>query len=79
MDGVAGSKSIGGFFTAKKDEDENNNSKGKNAITTPPPAKKICLIMDEVDGMSGQQDRAGIGELIKVIQKSKVQSILVAS
>ena len=66
MDGLAGSHSIGEFFSAKVDE----NTKGKNAI--PEKAKKLCLIMDEVDGMSGQQDRSGVGELIKVIQQSKV-------
>ncbi len=28
--------------------------------------------MDEVDGIAGNQDRGGVAELIKVINKSKV-------
>ena len=35
------------------------------------PAKKMVLIMDEVDGMSGG-DRGGVAELIQCIKLSKV-------
>lgn len=34
-------------------------------------ARKTVIVMDEVDGMSGS-DRGGIGDLIKIIAKSKV-------
>lgn len=61
--GIAGSKSIGGFFAPAS-----SSSTGMG----PSPAKKICVIMDEVDGSTGNSDRGGIAELIKVIQKSKV-------
>ncbi len=35
---------------------------------------KCCLIMDEVDGMSAG-DRGGIGALVSLIKKTKVQTI----
>lgn len=37
--------------------------------------EKKVLIMDEVDGMSGNQDRGGMAELIAVIKSSKVPVI----
>ncbi|TKR89489.1 hypothetical protein L596_013586 [Steinernema carpocapsae] len=37
------------------------------------------LIMDEVDGMSGNEDRAGIAELIKLIKTSKVPIICICN
>ena len=33
--------------------------------------RPICLIMDEVDGMSSG-DRGGVGELSKLVKKTKV-------
>ncbi|CAD5210611.1 unnamed protein product [Bursaphelenchus xylophilus] len=37
------------------------------------------LIMDEVDGMSGNQDRAGIAELIQMIKKSEIPIICICN
>lgn len=39
-----------------------------------PPIIQVCLIMDEVDGMSGS-DRGGVQDLIQTIQKSKIPII----
>ena len=33
------------------------------------------LLMDEVDGMAGNEDRGGMGELIQLIKKSKIPVI----
>ncbi|XP_064652761.1 replication factor C subunit 1-like [Lineus longissimus] len=38
-------------------------------------AAKHCLLMDEVDGMSGNEDRGGMQELIALIKQSKVPII----
>lgn len=38
-------------------------------------SKKHALVMDEVDGMSGNEDRGGVQELITLIKKSKVPII----
>lgn len=39
---------------------------------------QICLIMDEVDGMSGG-DRGGVSELITIIKASKVPVICICN
>jgi len=39
---------------------------------------QICLVMDEVDGMSGG-DRGGVGELINIIKASKVPIICICN
>lgn len=39
---------------------------------------QICLIMDEVDGMSGG-DRGGVSELINIIKSSKVPIICICN
>lgn len=38
-------------------------------------SKRHCLIMDEVDGMAGNQDRGGVAELIALIKDSKIPII----
>ncbi|CAL4061186.1 unnamed protein product, partial [Meganyctiphanes norvegica] len=43
--------------------------------TTGGTSKKHALVMDEVDGMSGNEDRGGVQELIGLIKKSKVPII----
>ncbi len=40
---------------------------------------KHVLIMDEVDGMSGNEDRGGIQELIGLIKKSRVPIICICN
>lgn len=41
-------------------------------------SKKLCLIMDEVDGMSGG-DRGGVADLIKTIKDSKVPIVCICN
>jgi len=43
-----------------------------------PTRGKIVLVMEEVDGMSGS-DRGGIGELVKLIQATKIPIICVCN
>ena len=38
-------------------------------------SKRFCLIMDEVDGMAGNEDRGGIAELIGLIKESHIPII----
>ena len=40
---------------------------------------KHCIIMDEVDGMAGNEDRGGMQELIGLIKKSKVPIICICN
>uniref|UniRef100_A0A7I4YSS2 Replication factor C subunit 1 n=1 Tax=Haemonchus contortus TaxID=6289 RepID=A0A7I4YSS2_HAECO len=40
---------------------------------------KHVLIMDEVDGMSGTEDRAGIAELIQIIKETKIPIICICN
>lgn len=60
------SRQVNEFFTG-----ENPNS-GKNQVTH-------VLIMDEVDGMSGNQDRAGIAEMINMIKTTKIPIICICN
>lgn len=55
------SKSLFGYF---------NGVKGNQAVS-----KKHVLLMDEVDGMAGNEDRGGIQELIGLIKNSSVPII----
>lgn len=41
--------------------------------------KKQALIMDEVDGMAGNNDRGGMSELIALIKKTKIPVICMAN
>ncbi|KAI1699605.1 ATPase family associated with various cellular activities (AAA) domain-containing protein [Ditylenchus destructor] len=43
------------------------------------PGIDQVLIMDEVDGMSGNQDRAGIAELILMIKRTKIPIICICN
>ena len=38
---------------------------------------KHCIIMDEVDGMAGNEDRGGIAELILKLKNSKIPIICI--
>ena len=40
---------------------------------------KHCIIMDEVDGMAGNEDRGGILELINTIKHSKIPVICICN
>ncbi|EDQ90530.1 uncharacterized protein MONBRDRAFT_16219, partial [Monosiga brevicollis MX1] len=41
--------------------------------------KKTALIFDEVDGMAGNEDRGGVGEIIKLINTTKMPIICIAN
>jgi len=40
---------------------------------------KHCIIMDEVDGMSGNEDRGGVQELIQLIKNSLIPVICICN
>ena len=42
-------------------------------------ADKHVLIMDEVDGMAGNEDRGGVAELISLIKKSSIPIICICN
>jgi replication factor C subunit 1 len=42
-------------------------------------ARKTCVIMDEVDGMSGNEDRGGIQTLIQIIKTTNVPIICICN
>lgn len=63
-----GNCSIESFFTIKKDNKANEMSKEKH-----------CIIMDEVDGMAGNEDRGGVQELINTIKNSKIPIICICN
>lgn len=49
-------------------------SKGNSVLSS-----KHVLIMDEVDGMAGNEDRGGVAELIKLIQKTGMPIICICN
>ena len=52
--------------------------KGKHSPTNA-NSDKHCIIMDEVDGMAGTEDRGGISELINTIKSSKIPIICICN
>lgn len=61
---------IGELLTTTSLSGYAKGEKGKQAIT-----KKHVLIMDEVDGMAGNEDRGGLQELISLIKSASVPII----
>jgi replication factor C subunit 1 len=51
-----------------------SSSKGNEQLT-----KHHVLIMDEVDGMSGNEDRGGVQELIALIKSSRIPIICICN
>ena len=47
--------------------------------TNTPRLKKVAIIMDEIDGVSGSNDRGGIAALIKIIENSKMPVICICN
>ncbi|PIC28653.1 hypothetical protein B9Z55_020497 [Caenorhabditis nigoni] len=64
---LSGSHQIEEFFGVKKCVPQDNSK------------VHHVLIMDEVDGMSGNEDRAGISELIQIIKESKIPIICICN
>ncbi|CAB3396451.1 unnamed protein product [Caenorhabditis bovis] len=64
---LSGSHQIEQFFSVKK--------------LVPQDNLKVhhVLIMDEVDGMSGNEDRAGVSELIQIIKESKIPILCICN
>lgn len=54
---------------------ENSESKHDKSMLT----AKHCVVMDEVDGMAGNEDRGGIQELIQLIKSTKVPLICICN
>uniref|UniRef100_A0A834RC26 Replication factor C subunit 1 n=1 Tax=Sarcoptes scabiei TaxID=52283 RepID=A0A834RC26_SARSC len=52
----------------------NNDHSQSNKITA-----KHCLIMDEVDGIAGNEDRGGVAELIQLIKTTKIPIICICN
>ncbi|EGD83360.1 hypothetical protein PTSG_03969 [Salpingoeca rosetta] len=46
---------------------------------TKPRATKVAVIFDEVDGMAGNEDRGGVGEIMKLIKTTKMPIICIAN
>jgi hypothetical protein len=57
--------SLGEFFSAS------SSSASKTSSSSATKTRKLVVIMDEVDGMSGNSDRGGMQELLKIIKNSK--------
>lgn len=69
-------KGVGGKLANSLKELSTNVSVTKDPRTG--AARKLCLIMDEVDGMSAG-DRGGVADLIQTIHKSKIPIICICN
>ena len=85
--GGCGGSGAGGFFgagaSAAAAAAATAAGKGGKGKAAPSPTKaaareRVCIIMDEVDGMSAG-DRGGVSELVAVIKSSKVPIIAIAN
>jgi replication factor C subunit 1 len=61
-------KSLDNFFKRDKQPAQKSNNQENH-----------CIIMDEVDGMAGNEDRGGIQELISIIKQSKIPVICICN
>ena len=43
------------------------------------PRKKTVLIMDEVDGIAGNEDRGGLQQLVQIIKRSRIPIVCIAN
>ena len=64
------------FFGKAANTSSSSSSSSSNASTL---TAKHCVIMDEVDGMSGNEDRGGVAELIQLIKRTKVPLICICN
>ena len=55
------------------------DTSGCGPFTNTPRLKKVAIIMDEIDGVSGSNDRGGIAALIKIIENSKMPVICICN
>ncbi|CAL1548583.1 unnamed protein product [Lymnaea stagnalis] len=52
---------------------------GDNSSGASPSGQSHCLIMDEVDGMAGNEDRGGLQELVLLIKHTKIPIICICN
>ena len=60
----------------------NSKSKSNGTAAAAPTSDmnvKHAVIMDEVDGMAGNEDRGGVGEMIKLIKETKIPIICICN
>lgn len=70
---ITGNRGLGEFFTAASAGD------GSASSATPVKAKQSVIVMDEVDGMGGNEDRGGMAELVSLIKSTRVPIICIAN
>ncbi|KRZ07673.1 Replication factor C subunit 1 [Trichinella zimbabwensis] len=66
------SRSIDQYFRNDRTEQQQSSNSSSNTFDH-------VLIMDEVDGMSGNEDRAGVQELIDLIKRTRVPIICICN
>ncbi|XP_055871771.1 replication factor C subunit 1-like isoform X2 [Biomphalaria glabrata] len=52
---------------------------GDRKGSTLPSGQSHCIIMDEVDGMAGNEDRGGLQELVQLIKNTKIPIICICN
>ncbi|KAF2073794.1 hypothetical protein CYY_004888 [Polysphondylium violaceum] len=79
LTGASDNKIITSFFSVKKPEDNKKSAHILEKEAAELKKKKSCIILDEIDGSSGNEDRGGISEIIAMIKKSKIPFILICN
>ncbi|WP_292459698.1 replication factor C large subunit [Methanothermococcus sp.] len=63
----------------KRNKDVINQVVGSASMSKSLSGKRALIILDEVDGISGNSDRGGVAEILKIIKKAKNPIILTAN
>jgi replication factor C subunit 1 len=71
---ITGNRGMTEFFSFGSAAATSNNS-----LSKPPSSKPSVIIMDEVDGMGGNEDRGGMQELVSLIKKTRTPMICIAN
>lgn len=72
LGGSTNNLSIEHYFGTQSQSSQSQKSQSTSS-------EKHCIIMDEVDGMAGNEDRGGVQELINAIKQSKVPIICICN
>jgi replication factor C large subunit len=79
-----------GFTIIEMNASDTRSEKAINAVAKPAtsyvaldafsaPSKGNMLFLDEVDGIAGNEDRGGVGAIIKIVEESRVPVIMAAN
>ena len=82
LEGVVGhlivNRGLDEFYTSSAGN-LSSSSTSSSSSSKAPAGKKTVVIMDEVDGIAGNEDRGGLQQLVQLIKRSRIPVICIAN